>query len=136
MDHIKRPEELRAEYRERQRLLELAYEQQRKALIVRWTWAAAGLGLIAALINYLACDWFCIMHMVFCAALANALLRFHRGQITGAITFGFGNSMLAFLHLYHGPQADFIFNPFGPLAFTLVGAMIGIGMRIQRFDQP
>lgn len=52
MEPLKQTDALRPEYRERQQQLEAAYEQRRKVLVARWTWAASGLGLIAALVNY------------------------------------------------------------------------------------
>jgi hypothetical protein len=133
MEPIKQPEALRQEYRERQLLLERAADRRRKVLIVRWTWASAGLGLFAAMFNYLGFGWICLLHMAFCALMANLLLRYRRGHITGTLVFGFGNSLIGFVYLYGGPNSALVFNPFGLLAFCVIGAVIGIGMRIERY---
>jgi hypothetical protein len=131
---VKQPEELRQEYRARQQVLERAADLRRKVLTVRWTWASACLGLLAALFFYLGFAWICMLHMAFCALMANLLLRYRRGHLTGTIVFGFGNSLIGFFYLYAGPTSALVFNPFGLLAFCLIGAVVGIGMRIERFN--
>lgn len=130
---VKQPEELRQEYRARQHELERAADVRRKVLIVRWTWASACLGLFAALFFYLGFAWICVLHMAFCALMANLLLRHHRGHLTGTIVFGFGNSLIGFFYLYAGQQSVLVFNPFGLLGFCVIGAVVGIGMRIERY---
>ena len=127
-----RPEDLRQEYRERQQVLERAADLRRKAMIVRWTWASAALGLAAALFNYGFFGWICLLHMVFCALMANLLLRYRRGHITGTLVSGFGNSLISFFYLYAGPGAVLVFNPFGLLAYCVIGALVGIGMGLER----
>jgi hypothetical protein len=130
---VKQPEELRQEYALRQQKLEREADLRRKVLIIRWTWASAVLGLLAALFNYLGFGWICVLHMAFCALMANLLLRYRRGHLTGTIVFGFGNSLISFFYLYAGPGVVLGFNPFGLLAFCLIGAMVGIGMRVERY---
>jgi hypothetical protein len=131
MEPAKQPEALRQEYRERQRQLELDFEKRRKTLVARWTWAASGLGLIAALVNYLGYSPACYLHLLFCGTMAYVLLCYRRGHLTGILTFGIGNITISFIYLHFYPSGPLGFNPFGLVAFCLVGGVIGMGMRLE-----
>ncbi len=133
MEPIKRPEELQEEYRARMAKLEAEGEQRRKLLITYWTWVAAGLGLLAGVVNYAGLAWGICLHMAYCAVMAYLLLRFHRGHLTGIIVSTIGNGIIGSIYLsYHPILGPVAFNPFGLLAFSVVGGIIGIGMKLDR----
>jgi hypothetical protein len=118
----KQPEQIQEEYREFQRQADLQYKAHRKTLIRRWVWAAAAMGFLSSIVNYLGITYASIAHLLVCGALGFALLHFKRGHLSGIISFCFVNVSISFL--------AGVFNPLGMIAFSVSGALIGLGMRI------
>jgi hypothetical protein len=68
MDPAPQPDELRADYLARERLQDEQRTRRRRRFVKRWIWVSAGLGLAAAIINYLAVTYACIAHALFSGA--------------------------------------------------------------------
>jgi hypothetical protein len=64
--------------------------------------------------------------------MAYVLLCFRRGHLSGILVFGIGNIIISFsfIYLHFYPSGPLGFNPFGLVAFCLVGGMVGMGMRL------
>lgn len=123
MEKPQTPEELRQAYLIEQEASDARRTIRRKRFVTRWVWISACIGLAASVNNYLGIVYACIPHFLFSGLCGFLLLHFKRGHLSGMGLVGLGNEVISLLCGY--------FNPFGFLGFTLAGAFIGMGLRLE-----
>jgi len=127
---IKTPEELRQEDRERLQKLAMQYAELKKTMIQRWVGGAILIAALASFFNYMEVNPCWLAHMAFSGMASYLLLTNNRGHISGILVLGTGNIIISFIYMHYHPHGGFPFNPFGLVAYCILGGLIGIGIRL------